>query len=156
MDDGGRGKKDGRRHTNCDSGNQRIVVEVRQQRTCPCKAGRQDKSNSAVDPEEVTRLKAIYFGPLNNSLFAAINTNTHQEEAKGGDHSHYTEIARREQPRQDNRANYLGRESQRRSGYRRCRASNGKTSQFAASSDWMESTAVVEWDHSWLGTVEQV
>ena len=46
------------------------------------------------------------------------------------------------------------RERQRRGGYRRCRASNGEASQFAAFGYRVEGAARVKWNHCLLEPVE--
>jgi hypothetical protein len=53
----------------------------------------------------------------NYGLIEAISAEAREEKAEGGDHPHHAKISRRQQARQDDRANHLGGQHQRLGGY---------------------------------------
>src|SRR6266568_2243751 len=90
----------------------------------------------------------VYFFELDDRLRKPVEAKAGQEKAEGGDHGDDAEVGGRQQARQDDCADHLGRERKPRGGNRSSGAPNGEASQFVASSYRAEGATSVKWGHS--------
>jgi hypothetical protein len=130
-----------------DAGHARLSVETCQERPATGECDRQEQADACIDPEQVADQSMIDLLPLDHGLGKPIQPDVQQEQAKGGDHTHESEILGGEKPSQDDGGDHLDGEPQALGKHSDRGAPNGEASEPTALRSRPECTARVEGFH---------